>query len=194
MLSMLFTPFYLPLVGILALLIFSYLSLLSWQYKLQVVIMTYLFTILLPTLLIHFYRRYNGWTLFQLRDRERRMVPYAIAIMCYGAGFYIMNVYRTPYYMTAVIVSALVVQGVCGLVNIWYKISTHTAAIGGICGGIIAHSLIMGFNPVWWLSCAILLAGAVGTARMMLRIHTLSEVCTGFLVGLIATFITIVIL
>jgi hypothetical protein len=34
--SMLFTPFYLPLVGLMALFIFSYLGLMPWGYKLQV--------------------------------------------------------------------------------------------------------------------------------------------------------------
>ena len=51
--SMLFTPFYLPMVGLIALFIFSYMSLLPLSYKLIVLAMTYLFTILLPTVLIH---------------------------------------------------------------------------------------------------------------------------------------------
>ena len=61
--SMLFTPFYLPIVGLIALFLFSYLSIFPLAYKLQVLIMTYLFTILLPTVMIHLYRRYQGWNL-----------------------------------------------------------------------------------------------------------------------------------
>ena len=34
--SLVFTPFYLPLVGLMALFAFSYLSLMPWAYKLQV--------------------------------------------------------------------------------------------------------------------------------------------------------------
>ena len=49
---MIFTPFYLSLVGLIALFTFSYLSIAPWGYKLQVLGMVYLFTILLPTLLI----------------------------------------------------------------------------------------------------------------------------------------------
>ena len=40
--SMMFTPFYLPLVGLMALFIFSYLSLMPWGYKLQVLTLVYL--------------------------------------------------------------------------------------------------------------------------------------------------------
>ena len=76
--SMLFTPFYLPLVGMMALFSFSYLGLMPWGYKLQVLTMVYLFTILLPSVLIHLYRRYRGWTLIELGHKERR------AVMCGG--------------------------------------------------------------------------------------------------------------
>ena len=51
--SMVFTPFYLPIVGLMALFTFSYMSLLPWQYNLVVLGMAYGCTILLPTLLIH---------------------------------------------------------------------------------------------------------------------------------------------
>ena len=67
--SMVFTPFYLPLMGLILLFTFSYLALLPIDYRLQVIAIIYLFTILLPTLLIHFYRRYHGWTLIELGQR-----------------------------------------------------------------------------------------------------------------------------
>lgn len=43
--SAIFTPFYLPIVGLVALFVFSYLGLLPWAYKLLVLGMVYLFTI-----------------------------------------------------------------------------------------------------------------------------------------------------
>jgi len=73
---MVLTPFYLPVVGILAIFTFSYLSMFPWQAKLSYVFLVYAFTVLIPTLLIHLYRQYHGWTLIQLGQRERRMVPY----------------------------------------------------------------------------------------------------------------------
>ena len=46
--SLVFTPFYLPLVGLMALFVFSYLGLMPWAYKLQLLTLVYVFTILLP--------------------------------------------------------------------------------------------------------------------------------------------------
>lgn len=181
--SMITTPFYLPTVSMMALFIFSYLSMLPMMYKLQVLLCIYLFTIVIPTLLIHFYRTYHGWSFFQLRAREKRMVPYIISFLSYLLCFYIMNIYHMPHFMTAVIVAGLMVQAVCLFTNIWFKVSTHTAGIGGFGGGLVAYSLIFGFDPVWWLSIIFIIAGVVGSARMILRVHSLHEVVYGFLIG-----------
>ncbi|MCM1078126.1 MAG: hypothetical protein NC344_02000 [Bacteroidales bacterium] len=194
MLSLLFTPFYLPLVGMIGLFTFSYLSLLPWQYKMHVIIATYFFTILLPTVLIRIYRRYHGWSLYHLRKREKRMVPYIISILSYLACYNMMKWMHFPHFMSSIIVAALFVQIVCALFNNWLKVSTHMAAIGGMAGGVAAFSFIFGFNPTWWLSTLIIIAGLLGTSRMLLRLHTLSEICTGFIVGFITTFIAVLII
>lgn len=188
-LSLLFTPFYLPLVGILAMFIFTYLSILPWQYKLQVVALTYLFTILLPTVSIHFYHRYNGWTLWHLREREKRIVPYFISIVSYLACYMLMKWMRLPHFMATIIIAALFVQIVCVMINLRLKVSAHMAAIGGLTGGVVAFSFILGFNPVWWLSVLILLGGFVGTSRMIMRVHTLGEITAGYIIGIITTFV-----
>lgn len=80
---------------------------------------------------------------------------------------------------------------VCAFINIWWKISTHTAAIGGVAGALLAYSISFSFNPIWWLCLVLILAGMVGTARMILRQHSLSQVVTGFFIGLVCAFLVI---
>ena len=180
--SMIFTPFYLPIVGLIALFIFSYMSLLPMMYKLVMLAMVYLLTVVAPSLLIHLYRLCQGWTSHELGRKERRLVPYIISIVCYFACFFWMEYRNTPRVISIIVVVALTIQMVCALINIWWKISTHTAAIGGVAGGLVSYSIAFSFNPLWWLCFVLILAGAVGTARMILRQHSLSQVVTGFLV------------
>ena len=181
--SMIFTPFYLPIVGLIALFIFSYMSLLPMMYKLVMLAMVYLLTVVAPSLLIHLYRLCQGWTSHELGRKERRLVPYIISIVCYFACFFWMEYRNTPRVISIIVVVALTIQMVCALINVWWKISTHTAAIGGVAGGLISYSIAFSFNPLWWLCFVLILAGAVGTARMILRQHSLSQVIGGFLVG-----------
>lgn len=190
-LSVLFTPFYLPILGLLILFIFSYLSLLPLTYKLFLLLMFYLFTVFLPTALIRFYRRYQGWTLIELGSRERRAIPYVISIFSYLLCYYIMAATHVPHFMGSILIAALVIQVACAIINLFIKISTHTAAIGGVTGALLPFSVIFSFNPVWWLCIVLLLAGMVGTSRMILRQHSLRQVVLGYLAGVACSFVSV---
>ena len=147
--SLIFTPFYLPTVGLLALFTLSYLSLLPTSYKLMVLAIVYLFTVLLPTFLIHLYRRYQNWNLIELGQRERRMVPYVISILCYFMCVYIMKAMHIPHFMASIVIAALGIQIICAIINAWWKISTHLAAIGGfLCHlRIQSHTMALHHHP-----------------------------------------------
>lgn len=188
---MVFTPFYLPLVGIALLFTLSYMSMLPMQYKLLVVGIVYLLTILIPSFLIHLYRRYRGWNLQQLGHKRHRLVPYIISMACYLTCIWLMEMQHIYHFIVIIVVAALFIQAIGLLVNIWWKISTHTAAIGGVTGALMAFAELFRFNPVWWLCLALLLSGVLGTARIILRQHSLGQVVAGFLIGAVCAFFTI---
>ena len=193
-LGSLFNPFYLPVVAIIALFTFSYLSLLPWFYKLTVLAIVYVFTALMPTMLIRMYQKYEGWTFFELYAKDKRIIPYVISIACYLACYYFMCLLHIPHFMGCIVVAALIIQMACAIANLWWKISTHTAAIGGMAGALMGFAGMFGFNPVWWLCAIIILAGLVGTSRMIMRQHTLGQVGGGFLLGLVAAYATVILM
>ena len=190
-LSLLFTPFYLPVIGLSVLFTFSYLSLLPWLYKIEVVALVYFFTVLMPTFMIYIYRKCQRWSLIELGRRERRAVPYLISIVCYFSCIYLMQRLYIPRFMGSIVVAALIVQIVCAIINNWWKISTHTAAIGGVGGALLAFAEIFGYNPIGWLCVIILVAGLLGSSRVILRQHSLQQVLAGFGVGLVCAWGTI---
>ena len=190
--SILLTPFYLPFWCLLALFLLSYMSQLPFWYKVYVLFLVYFFTVLLPSLCIRIYQKYHGWTPFQLGQRERRMIPYVISIVCYYLCLYFMHTLHIPTFMSHIVLAALLIQVVCAIINVFWKISTHTAGVGGVAGGLMAFSILYAFNPIWWLSFLFILAGLVGSSRMILRQHKLSEVIAGFFVGLFCAFFVII--
>lgn len=189
--SVLFTPFYLPLVGLIALFSFSYLSLLPTEYRLKVLAIVYFFTILAPTFFIHLYRKVQGWSRLELGQKRRRMVPYVLSIVCYIGCIWVLRNNQIYHFVSSIVFAALLVQIVCALINIWWKISTHTAAIGGVAGALFIFAEIFGFNPVWWLAGVFVLAGVLGSARIILRQHSLAQVVTGFAIGFLCAAIGI---
>lgn len=191
-LSMLFTPFYLPVAGMAVLFTLSYLSLLPPLYKITVMLTVWLFTIFMPTMLIKTYNRYQNWRPFEIGTRERRMIPYVISMLCYLLCTYVMTLMHIPHFMRSIVITALAIQLTCSIINLWWKISTHTAGIGGMTGVLMAFANTFSFNPVWWLCLTISIAGMLGTSRMILRQHTLHQVVGGFIVGTLCGYITII--
>ena len=190
--SSIISPFYLPMFGVIALFMFTYLGMLETWMKLRVLLIVYLFTAIIPTYLIRIYQYYHGWTPIQLGQKERRMVPYVMSIVCYFACYYILNVLHMPHFIGTVIIAALAIQVVCALINLRWKVSTHSAAIGGVIGSVIGFSFLCTFNPTWWLFLLFFMAGLVGTSRMILRQHTLMEVSMGFIMGIIVAFLSVI--
>ena len=187
-LSTLFRPFYMPFIGMLLLFVFSYLSFLPFWTKMKILLTVYFLTILLPTLLINIYRNYQGWSPIELGAKERRLVPYLISFLCYFACYYVVNLFHIPHSVGSVLVAAMTIEVLCTMINLKWKISSHMAAIGGVAGALAAFAQIFTFNPVWWLCAVILLAGVLGSSRMILRQHSLLQVIAGYLVGVVCAF------
>lgn len=184
-LSALFRPTYYPLVGFFILFTFTYMSIFPWMFKLWVLAMVYLFTVLLPAVGTHAYRHLRGWNTHELRHRKKRMVPYAIHLCSYLCCMFIMRSIHLPRFMLAILAVSLMIQCSCLLVNLRWKVSMHSAGAGGVTGALIAYAQLFGFNPVWWLCGAILLCGLVMTSRTVLRQHTLGQVLAGALLGVL---------
>ena len=189
--SAIFTPFSIPFLAFLILFLFSNLRIMPIQYKLIVLGVVYCFTILMPTLTIFLFRKINGFSPEDLGERKRRFMPFLLTITSYVFCLVMMHRLNIPWYMTGIILAALIMMVICIVVNLKWKLSEHMAGVGAIVGGLVSFSALFGYNPVWWLCLFILIAGVLGTARIILQHHTLGEVLVGFAVGLICSLLVL---
>ena len=178
--SAIFTPFSIPFLAFLILFLFSYLSIMPIQYKLIVLGIVYCFTIMMPVLTIFIFKKINGFSAQELGERKKRYVPFFLTIISYVFCLMMMNRLNIPWYMSGIILAALIMMVICVVVNLKWKLSEHMAGAGAVVGGLVAFSALFGYNPVWWLCLFILVAGVLGTARIILGHHTLGEVMGGF--------------
>ena len=189
--SLVFTPFYLPLVGIALLLTFTFLNGLPTKYKLLLISTVYLLTVFIPTVLIFLYRLARGWSLQELGQKHHRIVPYAISIACYLICIWLLDRVYVNHEIISIIIAALIIQAVVICINFFWKISSHTAAIGGVTGALVAYGFLFEFNPVGWLCLSIFISGIVGSARIILRQHSVAQVVAGFFIGAVCAFVSI---
>ena len=192
-LSGIFRPQYFPVLGFVVLFVFTYMSLLPWQFKAAVLALVLFGTVLLPRWTVHFWRRMSGMELHHLRLRKNRYFPYIIWTCYYAFTLHMLSRFHLPTFMSATIIAALMIQVACALVNLFWKISTHSAGAGGVCGALMAYAIIFGFNPLPWLCLCIFISGLVGSSRMLLRQHSLAQVVAGSLLGCVLGFAGIII-
>ena len=118
--SAIFTPFSIPFLAFLILFLFSYLRIMPIQYKLIVLVVVYCFTILMPTLTIFLFRKINGFSPEDLGERKRRFMPFLLTITSYVFCLVMMHRLNIPWYMTGIILAALIMMVICIVVNLKY--------------------------------------------------------------------------
>lgn len=183
-LSVAFSPFYAPLWAYIWLFLFSRFSVMTTGYKLYMMVMVAAFTIIIPRLTIYVFRRLNNWSRWQISHRQHRHIPYLLSLLSYATCFMLMTQTNTWMFFRSIIMAALVAQAICFIVNVWWKISTHMVGMGGLLGMVISFSFVFYFNPLLPMCVLILLSGLLGTARMILRQHSLMQILVGYLVGM----------
>lgn len=184
LISVLFTPFLTPTIAFLLLFSCTYLHILPLKYKSVILSMVFGFTALMPMLIIYLFQKANGWGIKELGQRKMRFIPYLLTILSYATCLITMHRMYIPRYMSGIIIAAFMCLLLCTILNFRWKISTHVAGCGILISCLITFGILFHFNPVVHLSIGILLAGMLGTARIVVKQHTLFEVFAGFVVGM----------
>ncbi len=187
--SVIFSPFYLTFWSVAFLLGYNYLKYASWGYRmpLQVyailLIMVLCFTVVIPLSSINIFRKMCRLSKWQMSHRRYRHLPYLLTLVSYWFCVLLMRNLHVSAYLHGIVMSAFVIQMVCALLNLRWKVSVYMAGIGGLVGLLLAFSFAFNFNPLWCLCILLLLAGVLGTSRMILCQHSLAQIIVGFLVG-----------
>jgi len=87
------------------------------------------------------------------------------------------------------LIGSVLVQVVLLPISMRWKISVHLAAIGGLIGGFLSLAFRLQENPVFLLSSLIIVAGMIGTARLILSKHTEYQIYAGFTTGFLILFL-----
>lgn len=190
-LSIVLSPFYTPMWILIVLFFNSYLQMLPIEYRLFLLFTVFIFTVFIPRLGINIFRMVMSWTHMQLSHREHRHMPYLLTICSYTVCLVVLSRINVVMFVRGVVMAAFVSQIICVFINAWWKVSTHMVGMGGMVGALIAFSNLFYFNPMWYVCALILLSGALGTSRIILRQHSLAQVIVGFLIGFICSLVFI---
>lgn len=181
--SIIFHPLLIPTLGFFLLLNSGfYFSILPWSVEKFILLVVFLSTCVLPALSIGLLSLSPKFDVNMEKNTDR-VLPLMISSVFYYLGYLILQRLPVfPIYNLFMIASILVQFGLL-VISLKWKISAHSAAIGGLVGGFFGLSFRLQENPILILIALILVAGMVGTARLILGKHTSLQVYAGFLLG-----------
>lgn len=115
--------------------------------------------------------------------REERTKLYLLTGVCVIVSGVILLQFGAPLILVATFIAALILILVFISINLWWKISVHTAVIAAL-----VTILVILYGPIAAVSAVLL--PLIAWARIKLRHHSLAQVTTG---ALLATLIVVVV-
>lgn len=192
-LSAVFSPLFVPTYAVVLALWLSLLAFSPVTVRIHVALLTLCITCLVPAVGIFCLYKARLISSPSLNERGERTLPFVITALAYGACACYLARSNAPEWLWMFMVGGVAATVVSAIVNRWWKISAHMAAMGGL----VAMALRMiqlgvaapGVDMTVWLMVIIIAAGCVGTARVYLGRHTLLQVAAGAANGFLCVYL-----
>ena len=183
----LFSPILMPLYVTILIFELSMLSVVPGNVKLSFTLIAFGICCVLPWLLIYVLKRSGFISDWQLSERRERTLPYSFMFFALGGTALFFAVKGAPSWMWFIYIGGATSALVNMLVNFRWKICCHATAAAALVATmvVIQSSGLPQVGMMWWEIGTILLAGAVGSACLIARTHSLLQVLAGYATGFI---------
>ena len=159
-------------------------------------VITVIYTIFFPLISMLVMRLVGFIDTMQLKGHKERIGPLIVTMVFYTWMY--VNVRENPdipVTFSVLTMGSIIALGLAFLVNVFDKISLHSTGLGGLVGftGILIFAYHYAWIRIGGLSfklgvaffMLLIISGCVGTARMKLKAHNLSQIYGGFMIGLL---------
>ena len=191
-LSTVLSPLLMPTFGVFLVFWLSVLCLLPYGRRVSMLLVSMGITCILPLIFLSVLRHFKLIKDLHVNLREQRLFPYLFTALCYLVAAFYLYYRHSPQWFAMFMVGSAVTVLVLALINLKWKISAHAAGIGGVIALIYQIHVqgLSAFDLLWLLCFSIIVAGLLGSSRMILRRHDLWQVLAGAVVGFLCVSLT----
>ncbi len=144
-------------------------------------------SILLPLFVLVGLKQLDLINDLKLSERKQRAIPFLVIIAFFMWTYLV--VVRLPFseLISDVVLGAFLSVMLAYFINILYiKVSLHTIGMGNLLAIVLVASAVSLYGLAEIFMITIILAGLVGTSRLILKAHYPYEVYLGYMVGFVA--------
>jgi hypothetical protein len=193
--SIIFHPLFIP-TYIFCLLMevvpYEFANISQWELTLRL-FSCFWWTAFLPAFAIFLLWRLQFISSILLKTQKERIVPFIFIMIMYWWMYYLSRNFTDQPLVLRFFYMGIFLSTVVGLIlNSYLKISLHGMAAGGAVTAIGLFSWFYAI-PLWiYLIPAVLLAGLIATARMLVSDHSTREIYLGLVMGAICQWLAYV--
>ncbi len=186
-----FHPLLIPVYSVLLYYTIGLFRYMNPRFLILGILCTIFFSVLIPLLSFLWLSEKGYISSVNIPKKEDRVVPYLICAASLTACSLIMASKHIFPFVYGTLAGGAIVLIICALINNWWKISVHSAAMGCWLGcvlnvwaiGPMSHYFLNNNNAIV-ISAVILVSGLVTSARMASEQNTPAQVAVGFAIGL----------
>ncbi len=118
-------------------------------------------------------------------DQKDRIIPLIATMVFYFWAYHVFSNINPPFILKVLLLGTFWGVIVLFMLNIFFKISMHTMAAGGVLGLMIVLLISSPVSMAIPFFGTIIIAGLIGTARLLLGAHKPGEIWAGYIFGVI---------
>jgi len=183
--SYVFHPLLMPLYAVAVLFsLNTYLSFsIPWPVRLFIYGTVLITTLALPALFVLLLYQRGSVKSLEMESPDERRLSFLVTAVFYFIAYWMMKLLPVPRIFPVLFAGACLIILLAFLVNFRWKISIHMMGIGGLLGLLWRLPDILYVNILPTFTLVVVVAGLVGTARLMRNAHTPLQVYAGFFAG-----------
>jgi membrane-associated phospholipid phosphatase len=146
------------------------------------------FSFLAPALTVLFLQTRGSVSSVMMEKRAERIIP-SIMVVLFGISMLAILLFKVPErlpgarFVLGLSLGSLLAVIVCTVLTFRWKVSLHATGMGILTGFLYMYYSKMLIFPMWILILAFIASGVVMSARMYLKLHSLSQLVVGFAIG-----------
>jgi membrane-associated phospholipid phosphatase len=148
-------------------------------------------TLGLPLLMMPLFIQFGVIKNLKMESNKERVLPLTFTLIPYFLSVYFLVKLPIPFIISAFMLGASLTVASCLIITYWWKISIHLVGIGGLIGFLIAFSIRLYTDVLFFLLISILIAGLLASARLYTKAHKPLQVYLGFMLGFIIMLLVI---
>lgn len=143
-------------------------------------------TLFFPLLTVVLLKALGFITSIRMHDPKDRIIPLIGTMVFYFWAYNVFSNITAPFILRVLLLGTFWGVIVLFMINIFFKISIHTMAAGGVLGILIVLMILSPVSMMIPLLVSLVIAGCIGTSRMLLGMHNPPQIYAGYIFGVLS--------